>query len=285
MCWLATHCYLQTGRVASLCESCKTQMQITVKILLFCLATSLFQLNVWSQTLADVLSRNIEARGGEEALKAVKTIRASGYLAAGSYHVEFVQENKRPDKVREENIVQGLTRIDAYDGKTGWRVNPFNGRREAQLLSADDVKGLAEDADIDGPLVDYNQKGHKAELLGHDSVEGTDCYKVRLTLNNGDMRTYYIDTDSNLEIKFESQRVVRGSLEENETYLGDYEKVDGLYYPFSFEIAPKGTSEADRVHYTVEKIEVNVPLSDDRFAMPASPAVKPLAAAKSGAAQ
>jgi hypothetical protein len=244
----------------------------------------LLALGAGAQTVDEVIAKNIAAHGGMEALKAVKTIRVAGHYAQGSFRAGFVQENARPDKVREENIIQGLTAVDGYDGKTGWRVNPFSGRRDAQLLSEDDVKGLAEDADIDGPLVDYKQKGHKAELLGHDPVEGTDCYKVKLTLNNGDIRTYYIDTDSNLEIKMESQRIVRGSLEENETYFGDYEKVEGVYYPFAFQTAAKGTPESDRTQYTADKIEVNVPLSDDRFAMPAGPGAKP-AAAKSGAAQ
>jgi len=237
-----------------------------------------------AQTVDEVIAKNIEAHGGMEKLKAVKTIRVTGHYAQGSFRAGFVQENERPGKVREENIIQGLTAVDGYDGKTAWRVNPFSGRREAQLLSEDDRKGLAEDADIDGQLVDYKEKGHKAELMGHDPVEGTDCYKVKLTLANGDIRTYYIDTDSNLEIKMESQRIVRGSLEENETYLGDYEKVDGVFYSFAFQTAEKGTPESDRTQYTVDKIEVNPPLSDDRFTMPASPAGKP-AAGKSGAGQ
>jgi hypothetical protein len=244
----------------------------------------LLSLGAGAQTVDEVIAKNIAAHGGMDKLKAVKTIRVSGHFAQGSFRAGFVQENKRPGKVREENIIQGLASIDGYDGKTGWRVNPFQGRRDAQLLSEDDLKGLAEDADIDGQLVDYKQKGHKAELVGHDAVEGTDCYKVRLTLNNGDVRTYYIDTDSNLEIKMESQRIVRGSLEESETYFGDYEKVESVYYPFAFQTAEKGQPEADRTQYTVEKIEVNVPLDDDRFAMPASPAAKP-AAPKSGAGQ
>jgi hypothetical protein len=255
---------------------CKWSGTIAVALLLSLAASA--------QTVDEVIAKNIAAHGGMEKLKAVKTLRETGHYAQGSFRAGFVQENSRPGKVREENIIQGLTAVDGYDGKTGWRVNPFSGRRDAQLLSEDDLKGLAEDADIDGQLVGYKQKGHKAELLGHDPVEGTDCYKVKLTLNNGDIRTYYIDTDSNLEIKMESQRIVRGSLEENETYFGDYEKVEGVYYPFAFQTAEKGTPESDRTQYTVEKIEVNVPLSDDRFAMPTSPGSKP-AAVKSGAQQ
>jgi hypothetical protein len=123
-----------------------------------------------------------------------------------------------------------------------------------------------EDADIDGQLVDYKDKDHRAELIGHDSVEGTDCYKIKLTLSNSDVRYYYIDTDSFLELKVETERKVRGTVQYSETWYGDYEEVNGLYYPFAFESAEKG--DANRVKFTVEKIEINPPLSDTRFSIP-----------------
>jgi hypothetical protein len=216
----------------------------------------------------EIIARNIQAHGGLEKIESVKTIRTTGKFDAGGFRANFLQENKRPDRVREEAIVQGLAQVRAYDGKSGWQINPFGGRKDPELLSADDLKGLIEDADIDGQLVNYKQKGYTAELQGHDSVEGTDCYKIKLTLKNGDIRYYYLDTDSYLELKIEHQRTIRGTIRYPETYFGDYEKVDGVYYSFAFEGGKKGNP--DRVKYTVDKVEINVPLSDDLFAMPAS---------------
>ena len=130
------------------------------------------------------------------------------------------------------------------------------------------VIGLGSDADIDGPLLDYKEKGHKAELVGHDSVEGTDCYKIKLSMKNGDVRYYYLDTDSFLELKLEIQTTIRGALQESEVYYGDYEKVNGVYYPFSVEQAPKGSSS--RAQISVEKVEQNVPMDDAHFSVPVS---------------
>jgi hypothetical protein len=219
-----------------------------------------------AQTVDEVIAKNIQAHGGSEKLKAVRTIRVTGKFSQGSFRAGFLQENKRPDMVREEAIIQGLSQIQAYDGKTGWQVSPFGGRKDAELLSQDDLKGLQIDADIDGPLVDYKEKGHKAELVGHDSVEGTDCYKVRLALKNGDVRYYFLDADSFLEIKMENQSNIRGAVQFSESYFGDYEEVNGLYFAFAFEGGPKGSPE--RTKYTVEKVEVNVPLEDALFIMP-----------------
>jgi hypothetical protein len=221
-----------------------------------------------AQTVDEVIAKNIQAHGGAEKLKSVRSLRTTAKFSQGSFRADFRQENKRADKVREEFIIQGLAQVQAYDGKTGWQISPFGGRKDPELLSQDDLKSLAVDADIDGPLVDYKQKGHKAELVGHDSVEGTDCFKIKLSMKNGDVRYYYLDRDSFLELKLEIQTTIRGALQENEMYYGDYEQVNGVYYPFAVEQAQKGS--ASRAQISVQKIEQNVALEDGHFSMPVS---------------
>jgi outer membrane lipoprotein-sorting protein len=221
-----------------------------------------------AQTVDEVIAKNIQAHGGVEKLKSINTARTTAKFSQGPFRAEVMQENKRPGKVREELIIQGMAQVQAYDGKAGWQINPFGGRKDAELMSQDDLKSLVVDADIDGPLVDYKEKGHNAELVGHDSVEGTDCYKVKLSMKNGDVRYYYLDTDSFLELKLEIQTTIRGALQETEIYYGDYEKVNGVYYPFSVEQAPKGSSSRSQI--SVEKVEQNVPLDDARFSVPSS---------------
>lgn len=223
-----------------------------------------------AQTVDEVIAKNIQARGGMEKLKAVRSLRTTAKLTQGSFRADFRQENKRADKVREELIVQGMAQVQAYDGKTGWQISPFGGRKDPELLSQDDLKSLAVDADIDGPLVEYKEKGHKAELVGHDSMEGTDCFKIKLSMKNGDVRYYYLDSDSYLELKVEIQTTIRGALQESELYYGDYEQVNGIYYPFTVEQAQKGSSS--RTQISLEKVEQNVALEDAVFAMPGAKA-------------
>jgi len=221
-----------------------------------------------AQTVDVIIAKNIQAKGGADKLKSVRTIRTTAKFSQGSFRAEFRQENKRGDKVREEFIIQGLAQVQAYDGKTGWQISPFGGRKDPELLSQDDLKSLVVDADIDGPLVDYKEKGHKAELVGHDSMEGTDCFKIKLSMKNGDVRYYYLDADSYLELKLEIQTTIRGALQESELYYGDYEQVNGIYYPFAVEQAQKGSSS--RAQFSVEKIEQNIPLEDAHFSIPVS---------------
>ena len=229
-----------------------------------------FCLDARAQTVDELIAKNVQARGGLEKLKAVQSVRTTAKFSDGSFRAEIHQECKRPDKIREEFIIQGMAQVQAYDGKVGWQISPFGGRKDPDLMSQDDMKNLIVEADIDGPLVNYKEKGHKAELVGHDSVEGTDCFKIKLTLKNGDMRYYYLDADSYLELKEEVQTTIRGALQESETYFGDYEQVNGIYYPFALEQAQKGS--ASRAQISVEKIEQNVKLDDTKFTMPATKA-------------
>jgi hypothetical protein len=242
-----------------------------VRILLAALGAAVLWLpGANAQTVDEVIAKNIEARGGREKIKALESVRTTGKLEAGFFRAAFRLENKRPEKYRQEVTIQGLTQVRAYDGKAGWQVSPFGGRKDPELLSQDDTKDLAVAADIEGPLVDYKQKGHTAELMGHDSVEGTDCYKVKLTLKNGDVRVYYLDADSYLEIKLEEQTTIRGAIQETETLYGDYDLVNSVYFPFVWESGQKG--DQNRTKFVVQKIEANVPIQDGDFSMPVTKA-------------
>ena len=231
-------------------------------------AASMLPASLRSQTVDEIIAKNAQARGGAEKLHAIKTLRITARLSQGSFRATYVQENKRGDKVREETVIQGMAQVQAYDGKGAWQINPFGGRKDPELMSSDDTKQLILDSDLEGFLIDYQEKGHKAELIGHDSVEGTDCYKVKLTLKDGDVRYYYLDADSYLEIKIETQSTVRGAVQYTDTMLGDYEQVDGVYFPFSVEAGETNGASDQRLRLTIEKIEINPSIDDTRFSLP-----------------
>ena len=136
-------------------------------------------------------------------------------------------------------------------------------------MSGEEIKALQEEADTDGPLVDYRQKGNKVELIGKDKVEGRDVYKLKVTLKSGDTRYYYMDTDSYVPIKYDTKRIIRGTPQETETTLGDYKQVGGWYLPFSLESRQKGSSGSQKV--TFDKIEFNVPIDSTRYVRPKPP--------------
>jgi hypothetical protein len=239
------------------------------RIVTACAAALLLSATATAQTADEIVAKFVKTVGGMERIQAVKSLRRTGrYNGGGGFEAVIVEENKRPNLVRQEFSIQGMTGVTAYDGRAGWKIEPWNGKKDAEPLGEEEMKGILEDSDLDGPLVNYRAKGVKVEYVGTDEVEGTDTYKLKVTMPNGDVRLYYMDTDYFVPIKIDTKRMIRGAEREYETILGDYKEVAGWYLPFSVESGPKGVPFRGKVTY--EKIEANVALDDVRFRQPAA---------------
>jgi hypothetical protein len=223
-----------------------------------------------AQTADELVAKNLQAKGGIEKIKAIKTEKLSGKLQQGQFTAQVGQESKAPDLFRQTFTIQGMTQIQAYDGNVGWQISPFEGRKDPELLGEDDLRDLVEQADFYGPLVDYKEKGNTIEYLGHDSVDGDDVYKLKVTLKNGDVLNYYLDPDSMLEIRIEKIMYIRGAVQESVQDLGSYKQVNGVYFPFSMETGQK--NNPNRAKISIESMQANIPIDDSEFKMPAAPA-------------
>lgn len=224
-----------------------------------------------AQTAEELVAKNLQARGGLEKMKAINSLRMTGSFDDGGFKASLGSESKRPEFYRTTFTLQGMTQVQAYDGSTAWQISPFGGKKDPQLMGDDESRGLVESADFDGPLVDADKKGNKIEYLGHDQVDGDDAYKLKVTLKNGDIRYYFLDPDTFLEIQIETQQFIRGSIRESVTTLGSYKPVNGVMFPYSIESGPKNNPDA-RAKITIQKIEANVPINDAEFKFPAAPA-------------
>ena len=238
------------------------------KLILAFAALTILSAPASAQTVDEIVAKYLKTIGGMDKIQAVTTLRRSGkYIGGGGFEAVVMQENKRDKSVREEFSLQGMTAINAYDGKTGWKIEPWNGKKDAEALGEEEMKSILEDSDFDGPLVNYKQKGNKLEFGGLDKFEGTDVFKLKVTKPNGDIYIYYLDTDYYVPIKIDTKRIVRGAEREYETALGDYKEVSGWYLPYSYETNTKGSQ--DKSKFVYDKIEANVTIDDNRFRMPA----------------
>jgi hypothetical protein len=227
-----------------------------------------------AQSVDELIAKSVQARGGLAKLKAVNTLKLTGKMSVGpGMEAPVTLEFKRPNRMRMEFVFQGMTGVQAYDGSAGWQISPFGGKKDPEPMSPEDLKEAQEQADMDGPLVDYKEKGHTVELVGKEKVEGSDAYKLKVNLKNGDIEFIYLDADSFLEIKDESKRTVRGSEIEEESTLGDYKEVNGVLFPFSIQSGAKG--RPDKQNLTVDKIDVNTPVDDGRFKQPSAKPAEP----------
>ena len=218
---------------------------------------------------AQIVDKNVAARGGLQAWRAVQTMTLAGKLGAGGnqratlqvptsgqisasggrgsrpalpqrpvdeVQLPFVMQLRRPRKLRFELQFNGQTAVQVFDGTNGWKLRPFLGRRVVEPYTSDEMKTTSMQADLDGPLVDYAAKGTLIELAGMDQVEGRGTYKLKLTLKGGEAMHVWIDTQTFLEVKMEGQpRRLDGVDHPVEVYLRDYRPVSGLQVPFLLE--------------------------------------------------
>ncbi len=214
-----------------------------------------------------VVEKNIAARGGQEAWRAVQSMSFSGKMDAGGkrdVQLPFSMELKRPRKTRVEIEFANDRAVQVYDGASGWKVRPFLGRRDLEPFNAEELKSASMDSDLDGPLVDHARKGTTVELEGLEKVEGHDAYKLKLSMKGGQVRHLWIDAGTFLEVKIEGiPRRMDGRLRPVEVYYRDFRSVHGLMVPHVLESAVGGGRETRKI--TIEKVVVNPDLDDSRF--------------------
>jgi len=229
-------------------------------------------------TAEEVVAKNIQARGGIEKIRGVKTLRMTGTMLVGEDRLPTTIEWKRPSSTRWEFEADDQTAIQVYDGKNGWTLMPFEGNTDPEPMSSAELEDIALQADLDGPLVDAEAKGNKIELLGKDDAEGRAAWKLKVTRKNGETRFVYIDAETFLQTLTITNRTVDGRNIEIKSVIDDYRSVDGLQLPHSFDATAPGMPQGQSLRFS--KAEVNVPIDDSRFQKPSvkrpgSPAPRP----------
>ncbi len=221
----------------------------------------------------EIIARNVAARGGADKLRALAVLKRSGRLVVPGMRMELkvVEWQTAAGDYRQDLTLQGLTAVQAYDGHDAWQVQPFEGRKDPARMSADEAKGFALAADIEGPFVRYQAKGHSVEYLGTEDVDGTPAHAIRVHLKWGDEATYWIDPDTWMVIRELDRQTIRGAEQLVETDYGEYEKVAGVYVPMTEEQGPKGSDPARRQKYVYDTAEANVPVPPGEFEFPAAP--------------
>ena len=263
-----------------------------------------------SLSAAQIVDKNVAARGGLQAWRAVQALSLQGTMGAGGNQraaltlpmsnakqheatlprrpaeeaqLPFLMELKRPRKMRLELKFKGETAVQVYDGTNGWKLRPFLNRHEVEPYTQEELKIASNQGDLDGPLVDYAAKGSHVELDGTEKVEGRDTYKIKVSEKTGRTLHVWIDAETFLEAKIEGQpRRLDGTDHPVEVYYRDYRKVDGLLIPFVLEtrVLPVATNSlglrdtpvpTERI--VIDKVVVNPKMEEKLFSKMEVPAV------------
>jgi outer membrane lipoprotein-sorting protein len=229
-----------------------------IKNLFIAVFAVLISLSVSAQTADEMIRKHIEAYGGLKNIKSIRTMKVTGTFRAQGKEAPFIHLKKRPNKMRQEILINGLPGIKAYDGQIAWVLESFMGKKNPEKMTVDQSKVVGQGADFDGHLVDHKEKGSTVEYAGKEDIEGIECHKLKIT-KSGRVGYVFLDVDSYL--------IVKSSEMGMDMYQGDYKQVNGLNLPHSLEYKYMGASFQQ---FIIEKYELNIDLDDSLFRMPAA---------------
>jgi hypothetical protein len=213
-----------------------------------------------AQTADEILAKSIEARGGVDKLKGLKSLRTETTTSVAGMDLssKSVIVNKRG--MRNDIEVMGQTITMAIDGDKGWMINPMQGGADPVALPEEQMKPLAAQLDLSG-LASFKEEGTTAELLGKETLDGTEVYKVKTTGKDGMVITHFIDSKTFYVLKT-AVKIGQGAIE---TRMSNYKIVDGIAFPHTTEVS---NPEVGAITTTTKKLEVNPMVDENVFAMP-----------------
>ncbi|HWY73738.1 MAG TPA: hypothetical protein VNW98_08850 [Burkholderiaceae bacterium] len=225
-------------------------------------------------TAEQIIEKNVAARGGLEPWRKIETMVWAGHMeqAGGPMaSVQFVLQQKRPNKTRFEVNAIGERSVRVFNGANGWKVRPAaDGSPDVQQYTPQEAKFARDESVIDGPLIDYQAKGTSVALEGVEEVEGREAYRLRLRLASGERHSVWVDAQTFLEIRYDRTSYnpagVPGTVS---VFYRDYKSIDGLQIPSVLEIGTGSGKAPDKM--VIEKIALNPPLDDRVFARPGRP--------------
>lgn len=212
----------------------------------------------YAQTAEEIVAKNLAAKGGEAKLKAVQTLRQTGTMTLQGQTAHLMTVSKRPNLSRQDISIMGTTITMAFDGTKAWMLNPLVGP-DAIEMPAEQAEMIKDQADIDGPLMDYKSKGSTIELVGIEDAAGKKAFHLRVSRKGLPPTELFIDTTSYLDVK--AVTVVPGSGTMEMTFA-DYRSVDGMTVPFSVKSSAAGMTLSE---LKLDKVEFNVTLPPDAF--------------------
>ena len=218
----------------------------------------------FAQTVDEILAEYFAVQG-QEKLLATNTFTTKGKIIQGQFEIPFTSFQKRPMKFRSEAEFQGMKIVSAFDGETGWSINPMSGATEPMPMTAEQVDRMKIQADYDGMFYNHADKGYTIELLGTEPVDDITTYVLQLTRPNGDIITSYIDAENFVILKTKSKMKMQGVETEAETIFSNYKYIDDILVPFSLETKMNGETVMQMVF---DEITYNIDLDDSIFEVP-----------------
>lgn len=216
-----------------------------------------------AQSADEIVAKYVDAIGGAEKLKGLKTLQQEVVMEIQGMEIPMKTWSINNQATRVEFEVMGTTNVQVVTKTNGWSQMPVQNQPDAKATDTATLRLGQAQLDLTG-LYDYKTKGKKVEFKGKETVDGKELYKLQVTNPNGVTANMFIDPATNYLVRIETKTTIQGQEIQTVTTLSDYQKTDyGFAYPSSTSVEPSG------MKLTVKKVEVNKPIDESIFKMPA----------------
>ncbi|WP_234735604.1 LolA-like protein [Tellurirhabdus bombi] len=222
-----------------------------------------------AQTVDELVDKHVQAMGGADKLNNLKSVKISSSMQMMG--TDLTQNLTIIDQkaFRQDIIVQGMTMVQVIDGNKGWGINPMVDPVNATPTPDEQVKMMTDQLDLKGSLVNYKAKGNTVELVGKENVGTAETYKLKIGKKNNVTEFINLDAKTYLPIRTTTIANVQGKEFKQETSSSNFQKVDGITFPFAVEVKGDALPGGGPVAVTVTKVEVNPTVDESIFKMPA----------------
>lgn len=244
-----------------------------ILLITFCLC--LWSLTLNAQTVDEIIEKHIEAHGGAQNWEKIKSMKLIGTFTAFSTEKDFFAIKTNTGKYYSEFFHSDFKVYEAFNGEKGWTIHQGYDFKFPVRLNKYETDVFMQKAEFFTPFYKYKEKGHKVEFEGISTVEGVEVFVLNLRKQNGKTETWYLDTQTFLEYKYEASWTDWAfPVPMAETFFEDFRTIDGLVIPFFTERI--FGQQRDRIT-VVKEVEFNYELDEELLDMPQSDEIKKLA--------
>ncbi|MBS1510518.1 MAG: hypothetical protein JST86_06750 [Bacteroidetes bacterium] len=224
---------------------------------LFILTLVLVQ-SAQAQTADEIIEKHIAAMGGKEKMATLNSVKMEGNMSVQGTDVAITITKLHNTGARTDISVMGTENYQLVTPTKAVSFMPIQGQTEPTPMPEDQAKAGQNQLDLHSIFVDYQNKGTQVELQGKESVEGNECYKLKVTFKNGSVTTYYIDATTYRVDKTSMMLSYNGESVESATNYSNYKQLaEGFWFPF--------TTTNTRGQIDFDKIQVNITVDENIF--------------------
>ena len=223
-------------------------------------AAMAISVSTFAQTADDIINKHIEAIGGAANWKKINSVRQEAAISVQGMEIPVVLTFVHNKAFKQEFTVMGMTGYSLITADGGWNFNPMQGQSKPEPVTADELKYGKDQLDLQGEFLDYKAKGHSLELLPNEEVDGTSCYKVKITRKSGTESVYFFDPKTYYTIRATSKVVANGQEVESTVNMSNFQKLpEGIVMPFTME------NSQIPAPITITKVVINGPVDEAAF--------------------